>query len=55
MVETMQLVLFIVILLASFTIFACILRAEAKKSGYVRNKSTRLMERAPHLTVKKGY
>ncbi len=55
MVETIQLLLFFMILIASFATFAFILRSEAKKSGYLRNRSTRLIEKVPHLTIKKGY
>ncbi|WP_377891952.1 hypothetical protein [Alkalihalobacillus sp. R86527] len=55
MVETMQLLLFFVILFSTFVIFAFILRSEAKKSGYLRNRSTSMLEKAPHLTMKKGY
>lgn len=55
MVETVQLLLFFVILFASFVTFAFILRSEAKRSGYLRKRSAPMIEKTPQLTIKKGY
>ncbi|WP_226660002.1 hypothetical protein [Pseudalkalibacillus hwajinpoensis] len=55
MVETLQISMFFFILLLSFTTFALVLRAEAVKSGYSREKKTSAYESTPPIAFKKSY
>ncbi|QHA90193.1 hypothetical protein [Bacillus sp. N1-1] len=55
MVEMLQISMFLFILLLSFTAFALVLRAEAVKSGYVREKKSSAFESTPSISFKKSY
>ncbi|WP_165999213.1 hypothetical protein [Bacillus sp. Cs-700] len=54
MVETLQISMFLFILLLSFTAFALVLRAEAAKSG-LREKKSSAFESTPSISFKKSY
>ncbi|WP_283153190.1 hypothetical protein [Guptibacillus hwajinpoensis] len=55
MVETLQISMFFLILVFSFTAFALVLRAEALRSGYIREKKTSAFESTPPISFKKSY
>jgi hypothetical protein len=55
MVEMLQISMFLFILLLSFTAFALVLRAEAVKSGYGREKKSSAFESTPSISFKKSY
>lgn len=55
MVETLQISMFLFILLLSFTAFALVLRAEAIKSGYRREKKASAYQSTPSIAFKKSY
>ncbi len=55
MVETLQISMFFLILILSFTVFAVVLRAEAMRSGYLREKAVHSFKQAPALSFKKTY
>lgn len=55
MVETLQISMFFLILFLSFAVFAVVLRAEAIRSGHLREKSEHSFKQASSLLYKKTY